>query len=467
VDVPNGFYKFVMAAGDAKFSRDSLVIDVLNGGSTDTVQLISGSTTQAGEYFVVSFDDKTIPACDEATFLPTIESPMIEVTNGTIEFILKGSLGEAPINLLEIYEVEPPLGDLAFAFGIDYKTFEIPNQPGKYYKKIATWKEDYPYSDSIGYGFDTTTLNDGFLSSRDRKSLTCNEIYDQFVSGKNGDLVFRVDVPNGFYKFVMAAGDAKFSRDSLVIDVLNGGSTDTVQLISGSTTQAGEYFVVSFDDKTIPACDEATFLPTIESPMIEVTNGTIEFILKGSLGETPINLLEIIYQVSDIPVTDVSIDQTGPFNLEVGEFQSLTATVTPSTATEQGIVWSSNDVTVVTVNQDGLVTAVGEGSATVTVTTNDGGLTATSSFTVSDPVSVNDVRALDVNIYPNPAKDYLHIKGDNIETIQIVNMQGAIISEIRTPDSNISIDLNGLSSGLYTVKIIKDNNSASTVLVVE
>ena len=79
-------------------------------------------------------------------------------------------------------------------------------------------------------------------------------------------------------------------------------------------------------------------------------------------------------------VTGVSLDKT---NLNPGKGGTLIATITPSNATNQNVTWESSDTKVVTVD-NGLVTAVAEGSATITVTTEDGSKTATCTVIVTN-----------------------------------------------------------------------------------
>ena len=68
--------------------------------------------------------------------------------------------------------------------------------------------------------------------------------------------------------------------------------------------------------------------------------------------------------------------------LQVGGVTTLTHTVLPENTTVQDVTWSSSDETVATVNQNGVVVGVSEGSASITVTTVDGGHTASSYITV-------------------------------------------------------------------------------------
>lgn len=82
-----------------------------------------------------------------------------------------------------------------------------------------------------------------------------------------------------------------------------------------------------------------------------------------------------------VPVTGVKLDKT-ELTMTVGETAKLTATVLPGDATEQGVLWNSTNNQVITVSADGTVKAMGEGSATITVITKDGGFTASCTVTV-------------------------------------------------------------------------------------
>ena len=84
-----------------------------------------------------------------------------------------------------------------------------------------------------------------------------------------------------------------------------------------------------------------------------------------------------------VSVAGVSLDKTEIVLVE-GSNQTLTATVEPTNATNKGVTWSSSNNEIATVN-NGVVTAVKEGTATITVTTAEGGKTATCKVTVNAP----------------------------------------------------------------------------------
>ena len=81
-----------------------------------------------------------------------------------------------------------------------------------------------------------------------------------------------------------------------------------------------------------------------------------------------------------IPATGVTLDTTTE-KMTVGDEVTLEATVAPENATNKNVTWTSSDETVAIV-ANGVVTAVGAGTATITVTTEDGGFTAECTVTV-------------------------------------------------------------------------------------
>ena len=85
--------------------------------------------------------------------------------------------------------------------------------------------------------------------------------------------------------------------------------------------------------------------------------------------------------IPGIPVTAVSLDKTTLSFDAIGKSEKLTATVEPDDATNKNVTWSSRNPSVATVD-NGIVTAVGEGTAVITITTEDGGKTATCTVTV-------------------------------------------------------------------------------------
>ncbi len=92
-----------------------------------------------------------------------------------------------------------------------------------------------------------------------------------------------------------------------------------------------------------------------------------------------------------VPVTGITVNKTS-MTITVGSTDQLAATVEPSNATDPGVSWASDTEGVAAVDETGLVTAISEGTATITVTTTDGGHTATCEVTATtDTIPVTGV----------------------------------------------------------------------------
>jgi len=90
-----------------------------------------------------------------------------------------------------------------------------------------------------------------------------------------------------------------------------------------------------------------------------------------------------------IPVSGISVTPASAV-ISVGNTQQLTATISPSNATNTQVIWSSTNVSVATVDANGLVTGQNPGLATINGTTADGGLQDTSSIEVLPPLTAPD-----------------------------------------------------------------------------
>ena len=96
-----------------------------------------------------------------------------------------------------------------------------------------------------------------------------------------------------------------------------------------------------------------------------------------------------VYTVKEgIPITQIKLNKTS-LSLQPNQNETLVATVSPDNATDKSVSWSSSPTGIVTVSSSGLVTAVKEGTTTVTCKANDGsGVSATCKVTVTNPDAV-------------------------------------------------------------------------------
>jgi hypothetical protein len=148
-----------------------------------------------------------------------------------------------------------------------------------------------------------------------------------------------------------------------------------------------------------------------------------------------------------VSVTGVTVAPTS-ISLNAGLVSQLTATVIPANATNKNVSWASSNTSVVTVSTTGLITAIAEGTATITVTTADGGKTATSAVTVSQSGSGNScsfgtplLTALPT--IANKTYNYVHVLGTG----------GPALNNIR----NFTINWDLPNRGLYQFSVNTTN----------
>ena len=84
-----------------------------------------------------------------------------------------------------------------------------------------------------------------------------------------------------------------------------------------------------------------------------------------------------------VKVASVAVSST-TVSLTEGDSQTITVTISPSNATDKKYTFSSSDTSIVTIDENGKITAIKAGEATITVTTSDGNKTATCKVTVKE-----------------------------------------------------------------------------------
>ena len=167
--------------------------------------------------------------------------------------------------------------------------------------------------------------------------------------------------------------------------------------------------------------------------------------LAGNSGSTPPRIyvygaeIEVTYTAAIVSVTGVTLNKNSTM-IEEGETEQLTETVAPSNATDKSVTWSTSNSSVATVS-NGLVTAVSPGSANITVTTTDGGYTATCAVTVTAVVKTTYALATSLEV----GKTYVVANGNGSST-PIASFT-SITANGRSTNVDASADLSALVSG--------------------
>ena len=139
--------------------------------------------------------------------------------------------------------------------------------------------------------------------------------------------------------------------------------------------------------------------------------------------------------------TGVELDRD-TLRLTVGGTEQLTATVSPESASEKGVEWSSSAPDVASVDADGLVTAHKPGTAVITVTTGDGNFTASCTVSVRIPVTgveldrdtlkltVGGTEQLTATVSPESATDKSLTWSSSAPDVASVNADGLVTAHM-------------------------------------
>lgn len=155
----------------------------------------------------------------------------------------------------------------------------------------------------------------------------------------------------------------------------------------------------------------------------------------------------------DVDVTGVSLDKS-ELTLAVKGTYTLKATVAPADADNKSVTWKSSDDKIATVDKDGKVTAVAIGKATITVTTEDGGKTATCVVTVDAATGLEELIA-NTRVY---GQDHaIRIEPAMSVNVLVVSMNGQLIyNDIVSSATQIPVP----AAGIYIVKLGTGNDTS-------
>lgn len=224
-------------------------------------------------------------------------------------------------------------------------------------------------------------------------------------SGDSGDDTAKKPAPEmeGSYASEMGQGYYKFliKNDNSFISGITEIYVNDVKWSTSSTQTyiSGNQYYINIDSNTIvfaesifgsgdvlKANDTVKIVnPEYEDVILTVTATGSDFDVtqdNGTGGED---------EPGPIPVSGISLDES-TVELKVGVTATLTATVEPDNADNKDVTWESSDEEVATV-ENGKVTAVKAGTATITVkSADDEGIFATCAVSVTDDEQSGDVK---------------------------------------------------------------------------
>ena len=243
-----------------------------------------------------------------------------------------------------------------------------------------------------------------------------------------------------------------------VAEILKGQTEKlTVTLVPEDTTYTGKVEWTS-SDNTIATVDENGNVKGIKEGMVIITAKAVEN------GNEIIDTAEVT--VKEIPLDSIAIDMAD-FDLGIGRTQSLGVVCNPENTTDDiNVEWTSSDNKVATVDENGVVTAIAEGTAVITAKVGDkiASVTVTvkaipiTSITIDAPVKVLVGGNVDVKLTVNPT-DATY----NMSDLKFVSSN----SDVLTINEDGTIVAKGLGKAILTVEAPNGVKSQVEIEVVD
>lgn len=248
-----------------------------------------------------------------------------------------------------------------------------------------------------------------------------------------------------------ATTEVSFTVDTMppavTFDVADETVYESKYVVSGMV-EAGAAVTVNGEAATVDA--EGHF--TKEIALAEGAN-RIVVASSDAAGNTTAELSKVVTYV--VKVTSVGLPASA--TVKIGGTKLLSAVVSPANATNKSVAWSTSDPGVALIDENGLVTGVAEGTATITATAD--GKSASTVVTVSDrpqlvlnsypSVLINNlIQSLSINVYSREEeavtveKVELYEKGKLYKTYTATDLEPAGISMAINPYASWGFSVN-------------------------
>ena len=236
------------------------------------------------------------------------------------------------------------------------------------------------------------------------------------------------------------------------VSVTGGASQDVVWSVHDAGTTGTGKVTVDADGKLNVAADAA-----IGTAVIRATS-TYD---STKYGICPVSVAPIAPSGVTLDTAAVTLSVDGSQSLP--ETWQLTATVSPSDATDKSVTWSSDAPDVANVDDTGLVTAHSAGTATITVTTADGSQTDTCTVRVGS-LAASNAEAAKITGFAVGNNDSSHLCFNAGGYDTLTSGAGIALVEVRagaaSPGSVVDFDaeLTGKTLAFHTQDVVDETD---------
>ena len=272
-------------------------------------------------------------------------------------------------------------------------------------------------------------------------------------------------VAAGTATITVSTQDGKFSA-SCVLTVMQHVTGVSISK-SSLTLYTGQTETLSAQVKPDDATDTRLTWSSSDKTVATVANGKVTALKAGSV-QIRVTTFEGGFQ--DVCNLTVKQHATGldlsasTLTIYLGQTVTMTATVLPSDASDKSVTWTSSNSDIVSVTQNGSVTANAMGEAEITATSNDGGFSKSCKVTVIEPL----VPATSLTLTPKTMS--LNIGENGSLELQILPNDCNEILEWKSSDPSVATvnagDITALAAGTTTITVRGSNTSASATVTV-
>lgn len=219
---------------------------------------------------------------------------------------------------------------------------------------------------------DDKVVQAGVPSPVEIDSLAPNTQYDDYEAAYAGK---SDKTPLSFKTAVQVVTGVSLDKTTLALET---GATAAVKATIAPSDATDKAFTFSSADTSIATVDSNGKITAIKAGTVVITVTTHD----GAKTAT------VTVTITDpvIAPTGVTLDSKNATTVEVGADITLAAAVAPTNATDKGLVWSSSDETIATVDQNGKVTGVKAGDVDITAKAHgDQSKGSTTTIAVTDP----------------------------------------------------------------------------------
>jgi|GEM_PF-1782018 len=155
-------------------------------------------------------------------------------------------------------------------------------------------------------------------------------------------------------------------------------------------------------------------------------------------------------------------------SLEKNKQVTLSATVLPKNTLNKTVAWKSSAENIATV-VNGVVTAIAEGEATITATTEDGKFSADCTVTVTAATGIGEISQSRLTVYPTPANTVLFVELEKLANgrLTLFDMNGKLVLSQVINGNSAQINMSALNAGSYILRLVENGTVSAGVQVIK